>query len=70
MEALLSHPEARDEMAKRGLIDGVGSLVGGTLGSITDSVLGLLPDDDKVNGLKRFPEGMAPTHSRDSRWIS
>lgn len=60
MEALLSHPEARDEMAKRGLIDGVGSLVGGTLGSITDSVLGLLPDDDKVNGLKRFPEADHP----------
>lgn len=41
-----------------GLLDGVVTLLGGTLEAILDNVLGLIPTSDSVNGLRRFPEGM------------
>lgn len=56
-------PEETDHHETRqlgtGLIGGVGSLLGGTLGAILDNVLGLIPTSESVNGLKRFPEGMS-----------
>lgn len=77
LHALLNHPEARAEIQRRleqhhtekrdtGIIEGVTSLLGGTLTAVVDSVLGLLPTDDAVDGLTRFPEGktplLVPTH--------
>lgn len=47
-----------------GLVGGVSSLLGGTLGAILDNVLGLIPTSESVNGLKRFPEGMLYQSSR------
>ena len=41
-----------------GLLDGIGSLLNGTLEAILDNVLGLIPTPGSVNGLKRFPEGI------------
>lgn len=69
LHALLNHPEARAEIQRRleqhhaekrdtGIIEGVTTLLGGTLTAVIDSVLGLLPTDDSVNGLMRFPEGI------------
>ncbi|KAJ0107209.1 hypothetical protein J7T55_007579 [Diaporthe amygdali] len=43
-----------------GVVGGVGSLLGGTLGAILDNVLGLIPTSESVNGLKRFPEANYP----------
>lgn len=74
LEALMNHPEARAEILRRleqrdavreearqlgtGLIPGRVDLIGGTLKAVLDPVLGLLPTNDAVNGLKKFPEGM------------
>ncbi|ROW05749.1 hypothetical protein VMCG_05188 [Cytospora schulzeri] len=69
LHALLNHPEARAEIQrrleqhdaeKRGIVEGVTTLLGGTLTAVVDSVLGLLPTDDSVNGLMRFPEAEYP----------
>lgn len=67
LHALLNHPEARAEIQRRleqhdaekraGILEGVTTLLGGTLTAVVDSVLGLLPTDDAVDGLMRFPEG-------------
>jgi hypothetical protein len=43
--------------ANTGLIPGLVSLLGGTLQAVLDPVFGLLPTNDAVNGLKKFPEG-------------
>ena len=40
-----------------GLVNGVTTLLGGTVEALVDSVLGLIPTDDAVEGHKRFPEG-------------
>lgn len=53
------------EMAKKpkprqlgtGLISGVVDLLGGTVEALVDNVLGLIPTDEAVEGLQRFPEG-------------
>ncbi|ROW15066.1 hypothetical protein VPNG_03456 [Cytospora leucostoma] len=71
LHALLNHPEARAEIQRRldqhnaekrdaGIIEGVTSLLSGTLEAVVDSVVGLIPTDDAVNGLKRFPEAAYP----------
>ncbi|KAI8934118.1 hypothetical protein NX059_008877 [Plenodomus lindquistii] len=76
LEALLNHPEARDAIEKHfegrdaakeeprqlgtGLLPGVVDLLGGTLQATLDSVLGLLPTDQSVEGLKKFPEANYP----------
>lgn len=39
-----------------GLVPGLVTLLGGTLTAIYDNVLGLIPTNDAVKGLKRFPE--------------
>lgn len=39
-----------------GLINGVTTLLGGTLKAVLDPVIGLIPTNDAVKGLKRFPE--------------
>lgn len=73
LEVLLNHPEAQREIERRlqqrdaaqeeprqlgtGLIPGVVDLLGGTVKATLDSVLGLIPTKDSVNGLKKFPEG-------------
>ncbi|KAH6647095.1 hypothetical protein BKA67DRAFT_525275 [Truncatella angustata] len=72
MEALLNHPEARQEIDRRltgfrsgetekrqlgtGLVSGVTSLLGGTLEAVVDNVLGLIPTNAAVEGLQKFPE--------------
>ncbi|KKY15309.1 hypothetical protein UCDDS831_g07699 [Diplodia seriata] len=43
-----------------GLVNGVTTLLGGTVEAVVDSVLGLIPTDDAVDGLKRFPEDDYP----------
>ncbi|RMZ66241.1 aromatic peroxygenase [Pyrenophora seminiperda CCB06] len=83
IEALLNHPEARVEIARRlnnrntaqreprqllpGLVPGLVDLFGGTLKATLDPILGLLPTKDSVNGLKRFPEGQQCTQPPDSK---
>lgn len=68
LQALLNHPEARAEIQRRleqhqaekrdaGILEGVTSLLSGTLEAVVDSVVGLIPTDDAVDGLTRFPEG-------------
>lgn len=56
-------PEQSQSHASRqlgtGLLDGVGTLLDGTLGAILDNVLGLIPTPESVNGLKKFPEGIS-----------
>lgn len=72
MEALLKHPEARQEIDRRlkehqagktekrqlgtGVIGGVTTLLGGTLEAVVDNVLGLIPTSKAVEGLQKFPE--------------
>ena len=78
MEALLNHPEARQEIQRKideyhageaakktqprqlgtGLVGGVLELLGGTVEALLDNVLGLIPTDQAVKGLDKFPEGM------------
>lgn len=74
LDALLKHPEAQAEIRRRlqereaiseeprqlktGLLPGLVDVVSGTLGAVLDPVLGLIPKDEAVNGLKRFPEGL------------
>ena len=77
MNALLNHPEAREEIERRfnghaaqtapekakrqlntGVVNGVVTLLGGSLKAVVDPVLGLIPTNDAVKGLKRFPERM------------
>lgn len=48
----------RDPQLGTGLIPGLVDLLGGTLKAVLDPVLGLIPTNDKVKGLKKFPEGM------------
>ena len=43
-----------------GLVPGLVSLLGGTLSAVYSNVAGLIPTNDAVNGLKKFPEGMSP----------
>ncbi|KAF2870108.1 hypothetical protein BDV95DRAFT_608130 [Massariosphaeria phaeospora] len=43
-----------------GLLSGVVDLVGGTLKAVVDPIFGLLPTNDAVKGLKRFPEKNYP----------
>ena len=42
-----------------GLVPGVVSLLGGTLQAVYDNVIGLIPTNDAVKGLKKFPERMS-----------
>ncbi|EDU46723.1 conserved hypothetical protein [Pyrenophora tritici-repentis Pt-1C-BFP] len=72
VEALLNHPEAKAEINRRlqvrnaaqeqprqlmtGLIPGLLDLLGGTLQATLDPIFGLIPTEDSVNGLRRFPE--------------
>jgi hypothetical protein len=77
MDALLSHPEAQNEIKRRfeamqegssdrlasrqldtGIVNGVVTLLGGTLKAVLDPIFGLIPTDDAVKGLKKFPEGV------------
>lgn len=39
-----------------GLVPGLVSLLGGTLQAVYDNVVGLIPTNDAVKGLKKFPE--------------
>jgi hypothetical protein len=39
-----------------GLIPGLVTLLGGSLQAVYDNVIGLIPTNDAVNGLKKFPE--------------
>jgi hypothetical protein len=76
LEALMSHPEAREAIERRlaeyeagdkpklaprqantGAANGIVTLLGGTLSAVADNVLGLIPTNDAVKGLKKFPEG-------------
>jgi hypothetical protein len=41
-----------------GLIGGLVTLLGGTLEAVLDNVLGLIPTNQAVEGLQRFPEGL------------
>ncbi|KAF2790740.1 hypothetical protein K505DRAFT_409633 [Melanomma pulvis-pyrius CBS 109.77] len=43
-----------------GLLNGVTTLLGGTLQAVLDNVLGLIPTDGAVKGLKKFPEANYP----------
>lgn len=69
MDALLNHPETRQEIDRRlkqhekreldlGVGKGVISLLGGTLEAVVDNVLGLIPTNKAVQGLQKFPERM------------
>lgn len=49
-----------------GLVSGVVTLLGGTLEAVVDNVVGLIPTDDAVDGLTRFPEGKSMFHSKRS----
>ncbi|ETS73157.1 hypothetical protein PFICI_15102 [Pestalotiopsis fici W106-1] len=76
MNALLNHPEARQEIDRRleeyrsgkakerdligGIVGGLGSLLGGTLQAVLDNVLGLIPTSEAVKGLQRFPQSDHP----------
>jgi len=40
-----------------GLVGGLVTLLGGTVSAVLDNVLGLIPTNEAVKGLKRFPEG-------------
>lgn len=40
-----------------GLVEGLVSLLDGTLSAVLDNVLGLIPTNEAVRGLKKFPEG-------------
>ncbi|KAK9419456.1 hypothetical protein SUNI508_07431 [Seiridium unicorne] len=76
MEALLKHPEARQEIDRRlkqsqtgetekrqlgtGVLSGVTTLLGGTLEAVVDNVLGLIPTSEAVEGLQKFPEADHP----------
>ncbi|KAF2137042.1 uncharacterized protein K452DRAFT_115437 [Aplosporella prunicola CBS 121167] len=59
--------DAASELKKRheprqlgtGLLGGVVSLLGGSVEAVVDNLLGLIPTDKAVDGLTRFPEGMA-----------
>lgn len=62
------HHEARQ--LGTGLLEGVGTLIGGTLEAILDNVLGLIPTSESVNGLKRFPEGMSQLYVSSNRLFS
>jgi hypothetical protein len=42
-----------------GLVNGVVTLLGGTLKAVLDPIFGLIPTDDAVKGLKKFPEGVS-----------
>jgi hypothetical protein len=39
-----------------GLVPGLVTLLGGTLTAVYDNLLGLIPTNDAVKGLKKFPE--------------
>jgi hypothetical protein len=41
-----------------GLVGGLVTLLDGTLSAVLDNVLGLIPTNEAVKGLKRFPEGI------------
>jgi hypothetical protein len=45
---------------KRSPVNSEQVLLGGTVKATLDPILGLIPTKDSVNGLKRFPEGLAP----------
>ncbi|KAF2676846.1 hypothetical protein K458DRAFT_379372 [Lentithecium fluviatile CBS 122367] len=53
-----------DQIASRqlstGLVNGVVTLLGGTLKAVVDPILGLIPTNDAVKGLKKFPEANYP----------
>jgi hypothetical protein len=73
IEALFNHPEAQAEVRRRlqardaaqeeprqlgtGLVPGIFDLLGGSVKATLDPILGLIPTQASVNGLKRFPEG-------------
>lgn len=44
-----------------GLLNGVVALLDGTLKAVVDPILGLIPTDDAVKGLRKFPECTPPT---------
>jgi hypothetical protein len=70
-EALINHPEAQAEIRRRldsrdvkvprqantGAVNGIITLLGGTVKATLDPILGLIPIGDSVKGLKKFPEG-------------
>ncbi|KAF1828508.1 hypothetical protein BDW02DRAFT_603355 [Decorospora gaudefroyi] len=76
LEALFNHPEAQAEIRGRlldrdathkercqletGLVPGVIDLLGDTVRATFDPILGLIPQNDSVSGLKRFPEAGFP----------
>lgn len=62
------HHEARQ--LGTGLLDGVGTLIGGTLEAVLDNVLGLIPTSGSVNGLQRFPEGISQLYVSSNRLSS
>lgn len=82
LEALLNHPEARAEVQRQlqsrdstaqqprqlgtGLLPGLVDLLEGTLQAVLDPILGLIPTQDSVKGLKKFPEGMIDTERSSS----
>lgn len=43
--------------ANTGAANGIVTLLGGTLSAVADNSLGLIPTNDAVKGLKKFPEG-------------
>jgi hypothetical protein len=49
-----SQPEPRQ--LNTGLVGGLVTLLDGTLSAVLDNVLGLIPTNDAVKGLKKFPE--------------
>lgn len=63
IERRLAEYEAGEEtkvvrrQANTGLVNGIVTLLGGTLSAVADNVLGLIPTNDAVKGLKKFPEG-------------
>ncbi|RAR12511.1 aromatic peroxygenase [Stemphylium lycopersici] len=76
LEAFLNHPEARAEVQRQlqsrdstaqqprqlgtGLLPGLVDLLEGTLQAVLDPIIGLIPTQDSVKGLKRFPEANYP----------
>jgi len=52
-----SNIAAREPQLGTGLIPGLVDLIGGTLKAVLDPILGLIPTNDSVKGLKKFPEG-------------
>ena len=56
--ATIETSKAEVRQLNTGLVGGLVTLLDGTLSAVLDNVLGLIPTNDAVKGLQKFPEGM------------